>query len=160
MKIGFVLVIVLAGAGYAFYCPCERTPGVYLLGREVAEPIADWGFANDVRLCQVQVSGPVLPHAINLNCMSADGELFLSCSQCDGKTWSSAALADPNGRLRVGDDVYPVRLTRLIDADRLDAAWQARSAKLGVPPDRERPDHWWSFAVTSKGSPPTRQPGA
>ena len=147
MKLVIGLLVALVGCVYAFYCPCERTPGVYLLGNEVAEPVTDWAFANGERLCQIQVSGPVLPHAINLNCMSAGGELFLSCSYCDGKTWSSAALTDPNARLRVGANVYPVHLTRLKEANRLDLAWHARSSKLGIPAEQQRPDHWWSFAV-------------
>ena len=145
-----VIFVLAATASYAFYCPCERIPGVYLLGDEVAEPVADWIFVNDVRLCQIQVAGELLPHAINLNCMSSGGAAYLSCSYCAGKLWSNAAVDDPLARLRVGGNVYPVRLERLTEPERLDVAWQARSAKLGLPPEQRRPDHWWSFVVTSR----------
>ncbi|NIP15778.1 MAG: hypothetical protein GWM88_14070 [Pseudomonadales bacterium] len=148
--LGIVFVLAAAVATYAFYCPCEQVPGVYLLGDEVAEPVTDWAFVNDVRLCQVQVADGFLPHAINLNCMSSAGSAYLSCSYCAGKRWSNAAVDDPSVRLRVGGNVYPVRLERLTEPARLDAAWQARSLKLGLPADGERPDHWWSFAVTSR----------
>lgn len=149
--LGIVVALVLVAAGtYFFYCPCERTPGGWLLGNEVSEPIADWSFANEVPLCQIQVSAG-LPHSVNLNCMAADGEMFLSCSRCDGKRWSTAAVNDPEGRIRVGDNVYPITLQRVVDAPTLDRAWTARGAKTGNGVGVPRPDHWWSFQVRSRG---------
>ena len=148
--LGLVIMVVVIGSAYAFYCPCERVPGMVLLGEQVSELVQDWGFANEVRLCQIQVSGGLLPHAINLNCMSSAGALYVSCSRCEGKMWSSVALDNPYGWLRLGEKVYPVHLQRLQSPQRLDVAWQARSAKLGVPVDQQRPDHWWSFSVTSR----------
>lgn len=153
------LLLVLAGivvAGFLtwfFYCPCERTSGGYLLGDEPEGPVTDWSFANDmtvVPLCQIQVSAGLLPHSINLNCMSDGGELFLSCASCDGKRWSTAALANPEARLRAGGVVYPVTLARVTDPATLDRAWIARAAKRGQPTDTPRQDGWWSFRVTSR----------
>ena len=82
-----VLVASLGGFSYWFFtCPCDRTPGGYLLGTEAEEPISDWSFANNVELCQIQITAGLLPHSINLNCMATfTGELYLSCSLCDGK---------------------------------------------------------------------------
>ena len=135
---------------YLLRCPCERVPGSVLAGEEVTDPIADWSAANAVRLCQIQVRGMV-PWSINLNCMAdAGGALFLSCSRCDGKYWSTIAVAEPQARLRIGRQVYPVRLTRVIDPARLDHAWRTRAQKTGLGADRPRPGHWWSFAVTSR----------
>lgn len=148
--LGLVAIIVVSVVSYSLYCPCERLPGGYLLGDEVVEPVTDWGFANSVPLCQIQVSSGLLPHSINLNCMSAQGELYLSCSQCERKVWSQAALQNPQARLRVASQVYRVHLTRLLDPQRLDVAWLARATKLGQPTDSARPEHWWSFAVTSR----------
>lgn len=153
------LLLVLAGLVIAglltwfLYCPCERTPGGYLLGSEIAEPVTDWSFANDmaaVPLCQIQVSTGLLPHSINLNCMAADGELFLSCSGCDGKRWSTAVLKNPAARLRAAGNVYPVTVTRVTDPATLDRAWIARAAKRGRSTDAPRQDGWWSFRVVSR----------
>ncbi|TVS14810.1 MAG: hypothetical protein EA417_14585 [Gammaproteobacteria bacterium] len=160
-----IILLVLAVAGFLvwfFACPCERTPGSYLFGEVVEEPVRDWTFANEVRLCQIQVATRPLPHAINLNCMATDdGELYLSCAQCDGKRWSTAALARPEARLRLDDRVYPVTLTRITDSDLKDRAWAARIKKIHAlrggalddPPDTPRPDDdaWWSFHVESAG---------
>jgi hypothetical protein len=156
-----VLVLSLGGFSYWFFtCPCDRIPGGYLLGAEVAEPVGDWSFANDVTLCQVQINAGFLPHSINLNCMSTNaGDLYLSCSDCGTKRWSNAVLGDGTARLRLYEDVYPVNLTRVTDARELDSAWGARVRKLNSlptpasaapPPDAPRPDGWWSFRVESR----------
>jgi len=153
-----VLVLMLgigiaAALAWCFYCPCERTPGGYLLGPVASEPVTDWSFVNDaqaVPLCQIQVQAGMLPHSVNLNCMADRGELYLSCASCDGKRWSTAALADPTARLRAGKTVYPVTVTRVTDQETLDRAWIARAAKLGRPTDTPRQEGWWSFRVVSR----------
>jgi hypothetical protein len=142
-------VALVCGAVYFFYCPCAVVPGGWLLGDEVGEPISDWSAANVVGLCQVQVSAG-LPHSVNVNCMASHGRLYLSCSNCAGKRWSSAALADANARIRIGSKVHPVRLNRVEKPTVLDEAWVARAAKLGRPLDTPRPDGWWSFRVESR----------
>lgn len=146
-----LVAAALAGlAGYFFYCPCERTPGGWLLGEVEDEPVTDWSFANDVRLCQIQVSRGVLPHSVNLNCMAdAEGRLYLSCASCDGKVWSTAVLNDPRARLRIGEKVYPVEVTRVQDPAELDHAWRARAAKTGAGTGEPRQEGWWSFRVES-----------
>lgn len=151
--LGWLVAVGLAAfAVYFFYCPCERAPGGWLLGDRVDVPVQDWQFANRQSLCQIQVyRGGVWPHSINLNCMATrDGELYLSCASCEGKAWSTAALAYPEARLRVGEDVYPVMLTRVQDPAVLDRAWQARARKIGRGQDTPREAGWWSFRVESR----------
>ena len=158
-----VVVAALGGASYWFFtCPCDRTPGAYLRGAVVEAPVGDWSFANRVSLCQIQVNAGLLPQALNLNCMATStGELYLSCSGCESKRWSNAALDDNRGRLRLDGTVYPVTLTRVMDPNELDRAWAARIQKLQVvggpgnpapPIDAARPDHWWSFRVEFRAS--------
>ncbi len=150
--LGLLVVAAVAGfAGYFLYCPCERMPGGWLLGEGVEVPVADWSFANDEPLCQIQVfRGGVWPHAINLNCMASGGNLYLSCASCDGKAWSTAALAHPEARLRIGERVYPVRLTRVVEPAVLDEAWNARARKTGRGLGTPRQAGWWSFRVESR----------
>jgi hypothetical protein len=150
--LGVLVAVAIAVAVWTVRCPCERTPGGWLLGDVVEEPVADWSFANSVQLCQIQVSRGPLPHSINLNCMASEGRLYLSCAGCEGKSWSTAALARPEARLRLGEAVYPVRLTRVEDPATLDEAWRARESKLGRDPNRPREAGWWSFLVESRGA--------
>ncbi|MCB1683724.1 MAG: hypothetical protein R3E82_04125 [Pseudomonadales bacterium] len=148
-------VAVIAVAGFTLWsalCPCERAPGGYLFGEESSEPVTDWTFANDVDLCQIEVRSWGLPHSVNLNCMAADGDLYLSCASCDGKYWSTAALQRPDARLRVGTKVYPVTVSRVQDPATLDLAWRARADKVGRGADQPRQEGWWSFRVVSRGA--------
>ena len=161
---GVVLTALVAAPLAAFLywffnCPCDRVPGGYLLGAEAEAPVTDWSFANDVPLCQIQISAGILPHAINLNCMSAAGELYLSCSQCGTKRWSNAVLDNGVARLRLNETVYPVTIARVMDPDELDRAWDARATKLNTltepptpppPPGASRTDDWWSFRLVSR----------
>ncbi len=157
VPVAVVGVLAVAFLGWSATCPCERTPGAYLFGTSAEGLIADWTFANEVTLCQIQIRAGIRPHAINLNCMATpSGQLYLSCSQCDGKYWSVRAANNGWARLRLDDTVYPVQLTRVMDPDELDRAWLARVTKLNSleapanpapPPGTPRPDHWWSFRV-------------
>ncbi len=148
-----VLVSVVGGIAYlAYACPCDRIPGLRLSGSEVADEVTDWSFVNGAPLCQLEVSG-VLPHSINLNCMSDGPNLYLSCSRCEGKYWSGVALEQGQGRLRVAESVYPVTLSRVIKTEELDHAWSVRAQKLskfGRGTDAPRADHWWSFRLASR----------
>lgn len=159
---GGTLVVVLV-AGFLIYssiCPCERTPGGFLFGERVNEPVADWTFANDVPLCQLQIWDGIRPHSINLNCMSTpQGELYLSCSVCSTKYWAGKVGEDEAGVMRLDGRVYPVVLNRETDPAAMDRAWLARVTKLQthgggqfnpIPPeDAQRPDHWWTYRIVS-----------
>ena len=160
-KIPLAGLVLVSGVWFSWsaVCPCERTPGGVLFGSVESGQITDWSFANDVPLCQIQVGR--IPYSINLNCMATpSGELFVSCSACSGKRWSGIVLDNSNVRLRLDDTVYPVTATRVLDDSALDEAWRARVDKLQVhgggpvnatpAPDAVRPDHWWSFQLTSR----------
>ena len=152
-----VVVLAVGFLGWSSTCPCDRAPGAYLFGAAADGPVSDWVFANQVTLCQIQIRVGLLPHAINLNCMSTSaGQLYLSCSEGDAKRWSKAAVENPRARLRLNGTVYPVTVTRVLDPTELDQAWSARVQKLNQldapatpapPPDAPRPDNWWSFRV-------------
>ncbi len=161
------LVVAAGGVVWTVNCPCETTPGFVLLGDAHEEPVTDWSFANDVPLCQVQVSFLLRPHSLNVNCMATpEGDLFISCSVGTEKYWCPRVTEDHPGRLRLDGVVYPVVLNREMDPAMLDHVWSARMRKLqkpavqarqpgggGEPPalDTPRPESWWTFRVESRG---------
>lgn len=53
------LVVVAGGGLWTVTCPCDTVPGFVLLGDTANDPVTNWGFANDVSLCQIQVSVPI-----------------------------------------------------------------------------------------------------
>lgn len=160
--LGLVLVVGLFFAGRWFItCPCDTMPGAVLWGDVVEEPVSDWTFANEVELCQIQVQGAIFPQALNLNCMATpDGQLYLSCSNCESKRWSRLATNNENGRLRLNGLVYPVTFMHVTDPAEADRSWEARLIKLedstvlgsGTPVGTPRPpdDEWWTFRVASR----------
>jgi len=156
-----VIVVAVGVAAWTTACPCNNIPGFVLFGSVRQQPVTDWSFANDVPVCQIQISTSLGPHSINLNCMAtADGRLFLSCSVATRKYWCQQVGRDEPARLRLDGVVYPVVLNRVMDPATLDRAWAARIRKLQVyggtkynpkpPPDAKRPDTWWSFQVRSR----------
>jgi hypothetical protein len=141
--------LLVAALIFWFSCPCDRLPGGPLKGELVSAPISDWSFANDAPLCQIQVAA-IIPWSVNLNCMSAGGQLYLSCARCEGKFWSSAALDNASGYIGISGKVYPVSMVRVLDAEILDIAWRSRAQKVGRGQGVPRADHWWSFSLTSR----------
>ena len=166
VAVTLVLVVVVGGVVWTTACPCETMPGFVLLGDSPDAPVTDWSFANDVSLCQIQISIMLRPHSVNVNCMATpEGELYISCSTFDNKYWCPRVGEDQPGRLRLDGVVYPVLLNRQMDQSVLDQVWAARMQKLqkpavqarqpgggGEPPslDTPRPDSWWSFHVVSR----------
>jgi hypothetical protein len=146
-----IVIPVVAVAYWALACPCGGTPGIYLRGTEVNEPVTEWAFANQVPLCQVQVDAGLLPHALNLNCWADEhGELYLGCATCEGKRWSAAAVANNQARVRLGTNVYPVTLTRVVGDAELDRVWASRVPKFGSRGAAQRQSDWWTFHAVSR----------
>ena len=151
--ISFVVGLAAVCAGiWVTQCPCDRSPGAWIFGNVVNEVITDWSFANSAGLCQLEVSS-VIPHSINLNCMTDRADLFVSCARCAGKHWSPIAVNKPYGRIKIHAAVYPVKMIRVRDDATLDRAWLARANKrrgqLSAQSPPSRPDHWWSFRLES-----------
>jgi hypothetical protein len=163
LLLGLAVLVIVAAAGITVWtrsCPCNRMPGLMLLGDVQEAPVTDWSFVNDIPLCQIQVYAGFIPYAVNLNCMATpDGELFLSCSGCSEKYWPGYVGQNESGRLRLGDRVYPVVLNRVEDEALLNRAWEARTKKLQVhgepnynpapAPNATRPESWWTFHLRS-----------
>ncbi|MFM1896063.1 MAG: hypothetical protein RLZZ385_1137 [Pseudomonadota bacterium] len=164
---GVFAVVLLLGIGFFVYssvCPCATVPGALLLGERVDTPVTDWNTtsANQEDLCQLQVWAGIRPHSINLNCMATpQGELFLSCSVCATKYWAAQVEANEPAVLRLGERIYPVYLNRETDPVAMERSFRARVLKLQTTdlatmvgprpdPDEQRPDHWWTFRVTSR----------
>jgi hypothetical protein len=148
------LALIAAAAGFLYWffaCPCDRTPGGYLLGQESEQPITDWSFVNDVALCQIQTRVFILPHSINLNCSAMDQELFIGCMNCEEKSWGAALTEQGVARIRINDVVYPVLARRLMETEEKDHAWLSSSIKAGRPLDTPRPPDniWWTFHLTT-----------
>ena len=139
----------LMSVGLLALGPCGPVPGGRLSGTDSSAPPTDWSIANEVSRCAVEVR-PDSPHSVTVNCMSWHGRLFVSCSECEPKKWSSYAVKDPRGRVRVGNEVFSVSLKRIVDPAELDSVWQARAKKTGEEDAGQPPSNWWTFELTSR----------
>ena len=161
LGLAVLVIVLLGGVGvWTATCPCNQTPGFFLMGDVQTAPVTDWSFVNDVPLCQIQMWAGIMPHAVNLNCMATpDGRLYLSCGACEGKFWGRNVEDNEHGRLRLNGKVYPVVFSRVTDQAELDRAWAARVKKLQVhgdetynpapPPDAKRSPAWGTFHLRS-----------
>lgn len=164
---GLIAVFLCAVVGFLAFssiCPCAISPGGFLFGERVDISVTDWNTttANQENLCQLQIWAGIRPHSINLNCMATkEGELFLSCSVCNTKYWAARVGVDEAAVLRLGNLIYPVTLNRESDPVAMERSFRARVLKLQhtdletmitprPPLDEQRPDHWWTFRVTSR----------
>ncbi len=56
--LGLAALVIVAAGGIAVWtttCPCNRMPGLMLLGDVQETPVTDWSFVNDIPLCQIQI---------------------------------------------------------------------------------------------------------
>lgn len=149
--LGLLLVIFLAAAAYILMSsePIGPFPGGELSGTVVPDAIDNWAFINDLGLCQVEVN-PQAPHSINAFCFESQQNLYVGCMRCPGKTWAEAVQADPNARIRFGQNIYPVSATRITDEALRDQVWADRHAKNSDGPPDPTPEDWWLFNMVSR----------
>ena len=130
--LGIVIVIAIALAGC--FSPEDRRPGLHLRGEVVATLPSDWGFTNDHKEIEIEVHAPyLLPHSVTIWCAELEGELYVGARDPETKRWPGWADRDPKVRLRIGSQLFEVRLAPLEDANRVARVRQAYAAKYGLP---------------------------
>ena len=156
------LVALAGGVVWAVNCPCERTPGFVLLGDTHEAPVADWSFANDVSLCQIQIGIWLRPHSVNVNCMATPDrnlhQLLGRREQVLVSTGGTGPLGTPAARRRrlprrpqprdgpgqrsIGSGPHGSASCRSRKCRRGSPGAAARPPPLDTP----RPDSWWTVA--------------
>lgn len=118
------LALLLAGCG-----PQETRAGFLLGGADAPVP-QDWRFTDENKEIAIQVHTPYLiPHAVTIWCAQVDGQLYLGASAPQTKRWPGWVDKNPDVRLRIGDNVYSVRLVPLDDPNVIAGVQAAYGAK-------------------------------
>ena len=129
---GIVLLAAIAASGC--FGPEDQRPGLRLRGEAVSVP-ANWVFTNDHREIAIEVQTPyLLPHSVTIWCAELEGELYLGARDPETKRWPGWVDRFPEARLRIGRDIFEVRLTPEDDAERVASVRRAYAAKYELPP--------------------------
>ena len=123
--------------------PHDGSPGLWLSGPVVAQPVADWSFTDQYPVIQVQTHWALgLPHSVNIYCVSVNGQLYLGSTRPAGegypghRIWDQSVARDPRVRLRIGGNLYDRVLVHVTDPAEHDAFIQAEHKKY---PDYQYP---------------------
>ena len=106
---GVIAVVVLA-LGVALAAPIGPMPGIRLGGNSATAP-AQWSslaLPEEVRLA---TSAGVLPHVVIIWVVESDNHLYVIGAP--DSTWVDGATRAPDVRLRIGDNAYDMRATRI-----------------------------------------------
>jgi len=142
-----LLIPVLFGFG-----PCGPIPGTALEGNLKPEVIKDFRFVDNVEHCALEVE-PADPHSVTVNCWAVGKQLYVGCTDCEGKTWSGKINQNPIARIKIGEDIYRVKASRLSDTGAIERAWKIRWSKYEQEPTPEPvPGGYWLYHLGSKPS--------
>jgi hypothetical protein len=103
-----VLVVLLLGVALA--APIGPMPGIRL-GGTPATPPAQWSSVDLPEEVLLATSAGVLPHVVIIWVVESDNRLYVIGDPAS--TWVDGATRSPDVQLRVGDDVYDMRATRV-----------------------------------------------
>ena len=101
----------------------EGRPGMKLAGAEVAEPVSDWSFSASDELVELETRAPWgLAHSVTVVCASPNGrDLYVPSVYLggggfpDARLWNRNIVRDPNVRIRIADEIYPLRASLVTD---------------------------------------------
>lgn len=138
------LLTLLFGAACG---PMGPLAGGALSGAVQEDPPPEWSGFADVEQIQVE-SRPSDPHSVNTWCGVVDGRFYVPSSLIMGpddpseRGWVQHVLADPNVRLRIEDEVYELRATRVEDPAERERVRDALIAKYEVERDAQAEKAW------------------
>lgn len=101
---------------------CGPIPGGRLSGQTAAIP-RDWSAAvpDDRAICEIEAR-PEKPHSIQLECFVHDRKLYVQSHRWalagwwPVQSWAGVWIEHPDVRVRLGDELYDVKATRVTDA--------------------------------------------
>lgn len=146
-----VALVVLASACLD---PSDRRAGLRLSGEVVSDLPSDWSFSDAHPEIYVEVRTPyLLPHSVTIVCATLDGRLYVGARNPDTKNWVSYVDRDDEVRLKIGDQVYEVRLERVTEGDEVEAVVGGYARKYRRPPGdpAKRPTVWYWRVLPRSG---------
>ena len=112
VSLSILIVILFLSIAYSFRTdPIMMISGKKLSGMELPYP-ESWEFTNAYPTIKVETN-PEDPHSVTTLCFIREGKLIIPSQDGNTKVWPKYVLKNNHVRIKVGDKVYPVRLTLL-----------------------------------------------
>ena len=105
-----VITLIVLTLGMLLAAPIGPLPGVRI-GGSAASPPAVWSSQALPEEVHLQTSANLLPHVVIVWVVESDNRLYLIGSP--DSTWVKGATQSPDVRLRIGDNTYDMRATRI-----------------------------------------------
>ena len=148
----FLVIILFIAIAYFFRGdPVMMISGKKLSGQELPYP-ENWEFTNQHRTVKVETN-LIDPHSVTTLCFVRDGKLIIPAQDGHTKIWPQNALKDNRVRIKIGEDIYPVKL-KLVDKDaKISEFGQYVAFKFPnrpAPESGEGPKDIWLFEVSPR----------
>ena len=133
--------------------PLGPFSGGALSGDEVPLP-SDWSAVSDIKQVQLETRSTD-PYSVNTWIGVVDGNLYIPTSLIMGdkdpaqRAWVQHVQDNPHIRLRVGDNIYPLKATRILDSDAVDKVKRALLLKYGEE-STPHSDQAWIYSLTAR----------
>jgi hypothetical protein len=132
--------------------PENETPGLWLRGEFVAEPIEDWRFTNDIEEIFVETRPWYgIPHSTTIWCVELGGALYIGSYGDEKKVWEQNLARDPTAKLAIAGKLYEVTLAPVTESGQvegLDAAYAQKYDMAEVFGDAI--PEWWYYRVAAR----------
>jgi len=144
MRYPLMITILLTGWMLSGCQPDDQTPGQWLRGESQPFP-SDWTFTSAHREVALEVSTPYfVPHSITIWCADLDGTLYIAAARPEEKNWPAWVDMDPDVKIKVGDDLFEVRLEPLEDPEQIARVQTVQAGKydLKIPAGPTTSRYW------------------
>ena len=141
-----LLLVILRIVGFN---PGLTSPGMWLTGELVTEPVSDWTFAAKERGFAIQTRQwflPILAHSVTSKPTHYKRNLYVSSMYPagiklpDGRHWNRNILADPRVRIKIGNKLYDLKLVYVTDDAERDGIYRLSGGTHFAPGFRQ---HLW-----------------
>ena len=147
VSLSILIVILFLSIAYSF----RTDPIMMISGMELPYP-ESWEFTNDYRTIKVETN-PEDPHSVTTLCFIREGKLIIPSQDGNTKVWPKNVLKNNHARIKVGDEIYPVRLTLLEKDAKITEFVPFLTVKFPdrvLPESREIPKDIWLFEVSER----------
>ncbi|MDE0422030.1 MAG: hypothetical protein OXK76_14245 [Gammaproteobacteria bacterium] len=109
----------------------------------------DWAFTEDFGTVQIETR-PTDPYSVNVWGVSVNRDFYVAASDAGEATWAQAIESEPQVRLRVGEDIYPLLAKRTEDPQELAVVADAYIDKYGGERECSFIRHAWVYRLDSR----------